>query len=138
MQENEKKDRRINTAVRCFSKLRNTTALGYDLLAGNIKAGVNVGCKPFKSKHTEQIRLVDSFEWIPFEKLRLFKNEIYQILSETNGLIDKDRADAIVYAFNKRVDYLEQLALSQISVVDDSEDDIEEDVAETYNNLLLQ
>lgn len=97
-----------------------------------------MGCKPFKSKHTEQIRLVDSFEWIPFEKLRLFKNEIYQILSETNGLIDKDRADAIVYAFNKRVDYLEQLALSQISVVDDSEDDIEEDVAETYNNLLLQ
>ncbi len=112
----------------------NGTAFGYDLLAGSIKAGVNIGCKPFKEKHTEQIKLVDSFEWISFEKLRLFNNEIYQILAETNGLIDKERADAIVYAYNKRVDYLEKLALSQVSVIDNTKDDIEEDVAETYNN----
>jgi len=61
--------------------------------------------KPFKSDHTEQIKLVTSFEWIDLQTLLGIDEEFREIIAGS-AFIDEARRDALCYGLRKRVELL--------------------------------
>ncbi len=55
------------------------TSMWYDETAQNIRPHFNLPSKPFKSNHSEQIKLVNNFEWIDFSALKNIKEEFLDI-----------------------------------------------------------
>ncbi len=104
-------------------------------MAAQIRAGRAITCKPFKKHHAEQLKLVSSFDWIDFEKLKDVESMITAVLSdEKNGeFIDESRVSAIASAVGGRVQILREIALThtpslaEITTEDDVEGNIEED-----------
>jgi hypothetical protein len=108
------------------------SSLGYDKLAGQILTGKNVVCKPFKKTHEEQLRLVTNFDWISFDRLQGLSEEIEGIFADAGEYRDDVRTNAIVRSVNRRIELLEKMALSAALTVDQTEDDVEMDIAEDY------
>lgn len=87
------------------------SSLGYDKLPGQMKFEKDVGCKPFKNHHIEQLQLVQSFEWLDLSKL----DDVEDIIRETLALdtdenyIDEYRINAVVNAVKRRLQNLEQV-----------------------------
>ena len=111
------------------------SSLGYDKLANQIRSGKDVTCKPFKKHHEEQLKLVSSFEWIDFEKL----SDVEELITETFATgdaadyMDEARVSAIVDTVKKRIRQVEELSMSHTqSEVMSTEDDVEDNVAESY------
>ena len=96
----------------------------------------DVVCKPFKKHHIEQLKLVSSFDWIDFDVLSDVGDLIHEILSDKQALdfVCADRAEAIARAAVKRIDFLQEMALSHspVNAVDSIEDDVTENLAEDY------
>lgn len=113
------------------------TSLGYDDLPNQIITQKNVKCKPFKSSHKEQLKLVTSFDWIDFSKLDGIKEEIREILSDERAkeFMEESRCNAIVSALGKRFEYLQSLVMEQTYVQkqDNIKFDVTEDIAEDYS-----
>ena len=65
------------------------SSLGYDKLPGQMKSEKDVGCKPFKNHHIEQLRLVQSFDWLDLSKL----NDIEDIIREEDLVVAALRFD---------------------------------------------
>lgn len=115
------------------------SSLGYDKLAAQIRSERDVTCKPFKKHHTEQLKLVSSFDWIDFECLSDVKKLITETLSADGAAdyMDETRIEAIADTVEKRIQYLSQLAMShepKQTVL--TEDDVEENIAEDYNSKM--
>lgn len=95
-----------------------------------INANAKVPCKPFKTDHEEQIRLVSSFNWLDLSALKGIDEDFHEIL---NGslFIDEARRDALCFALHKRVDMLAEIVNSRGEhfPVDDLSADITADVA---------
>lgn len=116
------------------------SSLGYDKLPGQMKSEKDVGCKPFKNHHIEQLRLVTSFDWLDLSKLA----DVEAVIRETLSLdtdetyIDEHRIDAIVNAVKRRLQNLEQVIKERRT---DSfehnsmsmDDDVAENIAEDYS-----
>ncbi len=87
------------------------SSLGFDKLT--TKFYKDIGCKPFKKTHEEQIKLVASFDWIDFSKIRNAESDISDFLAtpDTESFIDKERRDAIVNFIENRTQQLEKIAL---------------------------
>jgi hypothetical protein len=66
----------------------------------------SIPAKPFKKTHAEQIKLVTSFEWINFEKMKGIGNEFYEILSKSD-FMDETRKQVLCGALDERVAQLE-------------------------------
>lgn len=116
------------------------SSLGYDKLPGQMRSDKDVGCKPFKNHHIEQLRLVQSFDWLDLAKLDDIEDVIREILSQdTDGnYIDEYRINTVVNSVKRRIQSLEQIIRERQndSFVHDntsSEDDVEENVAEDYS-----
>lgn len=108
------------------------SSLGYDKLQGQIISGRGVECKPFKKSHEDQIKLVTSFEWIKFEKLKGIDKEIFSILKGAGEYIDEARMEAIITSVQKRIENLKILAMSKSPSKDNIAEDVEKDVAKDY------
>ena len=108
------------------------SSLGYDKLTGQIVSGEGIECKPFKKTHEEQLKLVTSFDWIDFDSLKDVDKEILSVLNGAGEFMDEARKDAIAASVTKRIGHLKELALSRHQVIDDTESDVERDVAEDY------
>ena len=108
------------------------SSLGYDKLAGQIISGKGVECKPFKRSHEEQLKLVSSFDWIDFDRLRGLDAEIASILEQAGEYLDDARKRAIITSVMRRIAQLETMAMSKRPVIDDADDDVDEDIAEDY------
>lgn len=111
------------------------SSLGYDKLANQIRSGKDITCKPFKKHHEEQLKLVSSFDWINFERL----SDVAELITETfttgdaADYMDEIRVSAIVDTVRKRIRQVEELAMTHTHAeVLSTEDDVEENVAETY------
>ena len=63
-------------------------------------------CKPFRSNHAEQIKLVSSFDWLNLSALRGIDEELREILNGS-AFIEPARRDALCYGLRKRVEMLE-------------------------------
>ena len=113
------------------------TSLGYDKVAAQIHSEQNIICKPFKKHHTEQLKLVSSFEWIDFSRLTDTTEMIFAILTDERAkdFIDENRKTAIACAVKKRIQTLKDIALAYRPPMSEitTEDDVEENVAQEYN-----
>ena len=108
------------------------SSLGYDRLTNRFN---RFGCKPFKKTHEEQIKLVSSFDWIDFESLKGIDKEIYDILSDNdNDFIDEERKQTIIKSVTDRIETLQGMAQTPAQRVDDTDADVDEDVAEDYQS----
>ncbi len=109
------------------------TSLGYDKLASQILSNKNIECKPFKKSHEEQLKLVTSFEWIDFSKLKDIEEDVRKIFDEAGEYVDEQRKRAIISSMKNRIVNLEAISKSRVCVVDDASDDVLGNFAETYN-----
>lgn len=111
------------------------SSLGYDKMPMQIRSEKDVVCKPFKNHHAEQLKLVSDFSWIDFDRLEDVDELIESVLTAegTEDYIDEIRIRAITGSVKRRIEYLSQLAISQIPVQEHStEDDVEENIAADY------
>lgn len=111
------------------------SSLGYDKLANQIRSGKDITCKPFKKHHEEQLKLVSAFDWLDTEKL----SDVGDLITETFSMgdaadyMDEARISAIVDTVRKRIRQVEELAMTHTQAeVLSTEDDVEENVAESY------
>jgi hypothetical protein len=116
------------------------SSLGYDKLPGQMKADKDVGCKPFKNHHLEQLRLVQSFDWLDLKKLDDIEDVIKETFAQDDAeeYIDEYRVRAIVNSVKRRIQNLEQIikerqmkSFEQVGA--STEDDVAENIAEDYS-----
>ena len=112
------------------------SSLGYDKLPGQIRSGRDVTCKPFKNHHEEQLKLVTSFDGIDFEKLVDVKELIRETLSDSDAAdhMDEVRIKAILDSVEKRIQHLQEIAMTRVPALEIStRDDVEKNIAEDYS-----
>lgn len=87
------------------------SSLGYDKMPSQIRSGKDIKCKPFKSHHEEQLKLVTDFSWSDFDSLKDVDRLIANTLSSdgANEYIDENRIDAIIESVCQRIDNLSKL-----------------------------
>ena len=107
------------------------SSLGYDKLTPQILSARAIECKPFKKTHHEQLKLVTSFGWIDFDRLRGVEQDIRDILDQAGEYMDENRKTAIISAFSSRLGQLMVLAQVQRQE-DDVAQDVEQDRAQDY------
>lgn len=108
------------------------SSLGYDKMASQILSGKGVECKPFKKSHEEQLKLVTSFAWIDFEKLKGIDEDIYRIFEQAGEYMEESRKIAIADTVMKRIAQLHGIAMANAPAIDDTAEDVEEDISENY------
>lgn len=108
------------------------SSLGYDKMASQILSGKGVECKPFKKSHEEQLKLVTSFAWIDFEKLKGIDEDIRRIFEQAGEYMEESRKTAIADTVMKRIAQLQDIAMANAPVIDDTAEDVEEDISEDY------
>ncbi len=111
------------------------TSLWYDTSARGIST-YDIPCKPFKKKHSEQLRMVSSFDWLDISKLNGIEDEILNILCEDNAVqyVEAERAKAIAAEVRKRIDTLAIIAASHESYdVSSNSGDVEEVNSASYD-----
>ena len=109
------------------------SSLWFDKPTALIGSGAKVKCKPFKSRHEEQIKLVSSFDWFDPTALRGIDEELREILSGSI-YIDERRRDALCRAISQRVAMLAEIACSQAPLFAVGQrGDVAEDVAYAGN-----
>ena len=120
------------------------SSLGYDKLPGQMKADKDVGCKPFKNHHLEQLRLVQSFDWLDLEKLNDTPDVIKETFAQDDAeeYIDEYRVRAIVNSVKRRIQNLEQIIKERQTkffeqVGASTEDDVAENIAEDYSPKMV-
>ncbi len=88
----------------------------YDRLMDQIKQCKDVPCKPFTKTYDEQLKLVSSFDWIDFSKLREIKMLVADGLAKNNTiqeLSEIKRCMFIAEIVEQRVENLQTLAMEQ-------------------------
>ena len=120
------------------------SSLGYDKLPGQMKADKDVGCKPFKNHHLEQLRLVQSFDWLDLKKLDDIEDVIKETFAQDDAeeYIDEYRVRAIVNSVKRRIQNLEQIikerqmkSFEQVGA--STEDDVAENIAADYSPKMV-
>lgn len=106
------------------------TSLWFDRPTGLIRDGLKTVCKPFKSSHEEQIKLVTDFNWLDFSALAGIEEEWREIVKDS-VFIDAARCDAVALAIRERCRMLEEAALlSRRQIFTDStKSDVKENIA---------
>lgn len=107
------------------------TSFGYDKLPGQIRVQQNIPCKPFKRTHVEQLGLVSSFDWINFGNLHNIVPRMEEIFMEGRDTMDESRVEAILSAFESRLQHLEQ-NMSSYQRKDNIAEDVHENIATKY------
>ena len=116
------------------------SSLGYDKLPGQILTGQEIGCKPFKNHHEEQLKLVRSFDWLDLSKLDDVEAIVTEVLGQDTDetYIDQNRIRTVTGSVRRRLKNLEQLVREHTNSrihkeTDTTEDDVEKNIAEDYS-----
>lgn len=88
------------------------TSLWFDKPTMMIGARAKVCCKPFKTDHEEQIKLVSSFDWLDLNALYGIDEELRELV-RGSMFIDEKRCDALCRALKSRVDMLTDVVNEQ-------------------------
>ncbi len=86
------------------------TSMWCDQVYNMIKPKADQDSKPFRSKHGEQIKLVDNFNWLDFAALKDMDDECSDILKQS-PYIDEQRRDALCNALSTRIELLEMIVM---------------------------
>lgn len=99
-----------------------------------ISPTAKAGCKPFKSSHDEQIKLVSSFDWLDLSALYGIDEELREIV-RGSLFVDAARCDALCRGLKGRVEMLSEAVNSRhhLYAADDCRGDVKEDIA--YSGL---
>jgi hypothetical protein len=79
---------------------------GASLWYNSARVGAVVDSKPFKSKHEDQIKLVNDLSWFDFDKLDSINGEAVNILSKSTE-IEEARSEAIIREMVIRAERIE-------------------------------
>lgn len=106
------------------------TSLWFDKPTAMIGAKAKLGCKPFKSSHEEQIKLVTSFDWLDLNALYGIDEELRELV-RGSLFIDNARCNALCTALKGRVEALADIVNSRRTVYSSSDcrSDVTEDIA---------
>lgn len=109
------------------------TSFWFDKPTGMIHAKTRTICKPFKSTHEEQIRLVTDFSWIDFSSLIEVDEDLREIM-RGSLFVDEARCNVLCKGITERIQMLEKIALSMTHTFyfDSSKSDVIKDIA--YSN----
>ena len=99
-----------------------------------IHPNAKVSCKPFKSLHEEQIKLVSSFDWLDLTALCGIEDEFREIVRRS-VFIDDARREAICKALKGRVELLAAAMKNQVCLFSagDISGDVRENIAYSGN-----
>ena len=113
------------------------TSLWFAMPTGMIRpASPKMTCKPFKSNHEEQLKLVSTFEWLELSALNGIE-EVFRKIVKGSPFIDEARCNAICNAISRRAEMLAdfvQIQKRQVAISTD--DDVKEDIAYTGKQKL--
>lgn len=106
------------------------TSLWFDTPTAMIRGtAARAACKPFKTSHEEQIKLISSFDWIDWSALDGIENEFRAIVADS-AFIDSERCNAICCGIALRVKMLRSHAEETNRIQTDSlAQDVQVDVA---------
>ncbi len=90
------------------------TSLWHDKPTTMIGGVKGLTCKPFKTTHEEQIKLVSSFDWLDLSRLAGIDEELRELM-RGSLFIDEARCNALCNALGQRVTMLESLASNHIT-----------------------
>lgn len=93
-----------------------------------IRAGAKVACKPFKTSHEEQLRLVSDFGWLDESKLEGLGDIAREVLADSD-FIDTARCEAIAQALEKRALLLREHIRHREKTTDDVSKDVKKNIA---------
>lgn len=87
------------------------SSLGYTKKEDQLFSEADTNCKPFKACHSEQIRLVQTRDWLDFGKTEQVEEMILSLLSkeETVRFLSKERIHSIARSTAHRIDLLKQI-----------------------------
>lgn len=111
------------------------TSLGYDRPATAMNSIKWVQCKPFKTHHNDQLKLVSSFSWLDLSKLSDIEDVVFSVFSDerANKLVGRDRERAIARAMRERIEHVARAAENHDGArVDEAKDDADRVVPENY------
>lgn len=103
------------------------TSLWFDKPIAMIGKGTKMPCKPFKSSHEEQIKLVTSFDFFELSALVGIEDEIREI-TKGSVFVEEHRVNAICKGLLSRIEHLADLILSH-ERVDELSKDVLENIA---------
>lgn len=109
----------------------NGTSMWFDKPLSMIRpTAPKMPCKPFKTDHNEQIKLVSSFEWLDLSSLIGLDDEYREIL-RGSPFIDSARCDALCFALRKRIEILSDIVCERAKAFafDSVAFDVQEDAA---------
>jgi hypothetical protein len=86
------------------------TSLWHDTIIQSSIYLVGSKSKPFRGKHSDQIKLVGDFKWLDIKKLNGIDEE-FETLLKFNPEIDGPRRDALCGSLKKRVEVLNEIVI---------------------------
>ena len=106
------------------------SSLWFNTPTARIRANTTHKSKPFRNEHSEQIKLVKSFDWLDFSKLKDIDEEFSELVKGSE-FIDETRKNALIIGFNKRIEMLSEIVMNHVPQIisGKTEYDIEEDIA---------
>lgn len=108
------------------------SSFGYEKSVHQIRTRFGTTCKPFKKTHEEQLRLVTSFDGIDFDHLTTAAEKLKTIFLVGEGLLGRERIQAIIDAYLSRVRYLKQYSETSHVRQDDVKADVKKNIAADY------
>lgn len=81
------------------------TSMWHNEFTHNIRYDEDIKCKPFKTYFSEQIKLVNSFDWINFDALKNIDDEFREIYKPSKYM-DEMRIDKLLFSLKKRIEML--------------------------------
>lgn len=112
------------------------SSLGYNRIANQITPFGEIECKPFKKTHTEQLKLVTSFDWLDIDAIANFEGEMRKVFDSAGDYMEPARKEAIIRAFSARVERLCEIARKPVNQEDAVAEDVAANQAETYQETL--
>lgn len=88
------------------------TSMWHDQVTSMIRPGKDIPAKPFRSKQSEQIKLVTSYDWIQFEALAGIAEEWNETLKQSEYM-EPARKDVLCYGIQSRIRLLEEFVQQQ-------------------------
>lgn len=104
------------------------TSLWFDKPARLIQTDPKITCKPFKSSHEEQIKLVTDFSWLDISALSGIDEELREIV-KGSLFIDDIRCDVLCRGLMRRIEMLEKAALCKGFYADSTQNDVAGDIS---------
>lgn len=106
------------------------TSLWWSTPTAMVGSLARINCKPFKKFHEEQIKLVNSYDWLDLSKLRGLDEEFREILGDSE-FIDEVRRDRLCVALQNRIEGLHRIVNAHVkyTFTDNISMDVRENIA---------